>query len=85
MAALHPLPAAMKTYAPPPITGYRALTEQEVAQINAIKAQGQRLETLVDELRQLPDVDSRWLAIGQTDLQKGLMALARAVARPTNF
>lgn len=27
----------------------------------------------------------RWLAIGRTDLQTGLMALIRAVAKPTTF
>ena len=27
----------------------------------------------------------RWTAIGKTDLQRGLMALTRAVARPTGF
>jgi hypothetical protein len=27
----------------------------------------------------------RWLAIGRTDLQTGLMALTRAVAQPNNY
>lgn len=27
----------------------------------------------------------RWLAIGQTDLQQGFMALIRAIARPETF
>lgn len=31
------------------------------------------------------DVDQRWVSIGATDLQTGLMALTRAVAKPTTF
>lgn len=30
-------------------------------------------------------VDPRWLAIGQTHLQQGLMAVTRAIARPDFF
>lgn len=29
--------------------------------------------------------DPRWFAIGQTDLQKGFMAVIRAIARPETF
>lgn len=32
-----------------------------------------------------PFTDPRWLAIGQTHLQQGLMAITRAVARPDGF
>jgi len=30
-------------------------------------------------------VDQRWVSLGTTDLQTGLMALTRAVAQPTTF
>jgi hypothetical protein len=30
-------------------------------------------------------LDQRWVNIGKTDLQKGLMALTRAVAQPEFF
>lgn len=30
-------------------------------------------------------VDQRWISIGATDLQTGLMALTRGVAQPTTF
>lgn len=66
------------------IDGYRELTETEIAHINKIKAHGESLNALVDELR-ATYADSRWLSIGVTDLQTGLMALVRAVAKPTNF
>lgn len=75
----------METFQQPKITGYRQLTEAEAALMNEIKAQGVVLGALVERLRAAPDVDGRWVAIGATDLQTGLMALTRAVARPTTF
>ncbi|WP_047472539.1 Acb2/Tad1 domain-containing protein [Delftia sp. ZNC0008] len=75
----------METFQQPKITGYRQLTEAEAALMNEIKAQGVVLGELVERLRAAPDVDGRWAAIGATDLQTGLMALTRAVARPTTF
>lgn len=66
------------------ITGYRDLSETEIAAMNRIKEAGARLHALIDDLRASEGVDLRWLAIGQTELQQGLMALTRAVARPTS-
>lgn len=67
------------------ITGYRDLTQAEIDAMNHIKAHGQQLEGLVAQIKALPGVCPRWVAIATTDLQTGLMALTRAVARPTSF
>lgn len=69
------------------IAGYRELTPEEIGLMNRIKAQGEQIGKLVSELFALGDeyADPRWVSIGQTDLQTGLMALTRAVARPTTF
>lgn len=67
------------------ITGYRELTEDEIALMNEIKATGVLLENLVDKLKHTNGLDPRWIAIGATQLQQGLMALTRAVAQPTSF
>lgn len=67
------------------IVGYRELTEAEIALMNEIKAEGENLRRVVEMIAVHPEVDQRWLAIAQTDLQKGIMALTRAVARPTTF
>jgi len=75
----------MDTFVQPKITGYRQLNEAEAALMNEIKARGVELGELVEKLRANPDLDGRWLNIGATDLQTGLMALTRAVARPTTF
>lgn len=67
------------------IKGYRDLSETEIALMNKIKALGEEAGVLVQELRDTRDVDQRWVSIGCTDMQTGVMALVRAVARPTTF
>jgi hypothetical protein len=67
------------------ITGYRTLSENEIQSINYVKSIGSDIESLVNQLKMLPDVDQRWISIGVTQLQQGLMALTRAVAKPTTF
>jgi hypothetical protein len=68
------------------IAGYRDLTQAEINLMNTIKNNGTLLADLVETLRLAPgDIDQRWVAIGTTHLQQGIMALVRAVARPTTF
>jgi hypothetical protein len=68
------------------ITGYRDLSVEEINLMNRIKEQGIVLADLVEVLRLAPgNIDQRWVSIGMTHLQEGLMALTRAVARPTTF
>lgn len=74
-----------ETFIQPKITGYRQLNQTEAALMNEIKAIGIELGELVNKLRANHDLDARWISIGTTDLQTGLMALTRSVARPTTF
>ena len=67
------------------IKGYRELSEEEIANMNAVKEWGAKMGELIEQMRQNEDHDPRWISIGQTDLQKGLMALTRAIAKPTFF
>jgi hypothetical protein len=68
------------------ITGYRDLAQDEIDLMNSIKSHGKLLADLIETLRLAPgNIDQRWVAIGTTHLQQGLMALTRAVARPTSF
>ena len=67
------------------ITGYRDLSQAEIDLMNKIKAKGVELGELVAELRSHKALDQRWISIGTTDLQTGLMALTRGVAQPTSF
>lgn len=67
------------------IKGYRELNRDEIALMNSIKERGVDLGKMIEALRAIPEVDQRWVSIGATHLQEGLMALTRAVAKPTFF
>lgn len=82
------------------ISGYRDLSEDELAVFNRIKAHAAEIGRLVDDVAALPTatgsstvdppagtpmVDPRWCAIARTHLQQGFMALGRSVARPESF
>lgn len=67
------------------IKGYRELDQEEIDAMNAVKAEGIRLEALIETLANEAAADPRWLSIGKTHLQQGLMALTRSVAKPDFF
>jgi len=79
------------------IKGYKELSQEEINLMNEIKEKGAEVGQLVEKLRQRFTVrgetgeevnsqpDSRWVSIGQTNLQQGFMALTRAVAKPEFF
>jgi hypothetical protein len=67
------------------IKGYRELDAQEIRFMNLVKEQGLLLADLIEKVETLPGVDKRWSAIAKTDLQKGLMSLTRAIAKPEFF
>ncbi len=67
------------------IKGYRELSQAEIDLMNEIKTKGAELGELVAKLRAATSLDQRWVSIGATDLQTGLMALTRSVAQPTFF
>ena len=67
------------------IEGYRELTQSDIDTMNQIKNTGKLIGGLIEDLERQGDLDPRWLAIGKTDLQKGIMALTRAVAKPGFF
>lgn len=67
------------------ISGYRELDQAEIDMMNEIKAKGRELGDLIEKMKASPHHDQRWVAIGATDLQKGLMGLTRAIAKPEFF
>lgn len=67
------------------IKGYRELSQEEIDLMNEIKSKGAELGDLVSKLKSTTSLDQRWVSIGATDLQTGLMALTRSVAQPTFF
>jgi hypothetical protein len=67
------------------IADYRELGEDEIELMNSVKAYGNSLGQIILSLEQMPAIDKRWLAIGKTDLQKGIMSVVRAIAQPESF
>lgn len=67
------------------IKGYRELSQEEIDLMNEIKTKGAELGELVKKLEDSEETDKRWVALGKTDLQKGLMSLTRSIAKPEFF
>ena len=67
------------------IIGQRDLTDSEIDMLNRVMTAGEDLRILCDELIAFESSDPRWIAVGRTDLQTGLMALQRAIERPDSF
>lgn len=67
------------------ISGYRELDKDEIDLMNEIKSIGPTLEALITKLESLDSTDKRWVDLGKTDLQTGLMYLTRSIAKPTFF
>jgi len=62
------------------------LTQVQIYLLDEIKRKGIELGDLIEDIRGEGEyVDQRWLSIGTTNLQTGLMALARAVEKPDIF
>lgn len=91
----------MEVFEQPKITGYRQLTEAEVALMNEGKALADQCGAYIAKLRGHDGsvrgdcsvaenatrlaLDQRWISIGATDLQRGFMAVMRGIAQPTTF
>lgn len=67
------------------IKGYRELNQKEIDLMNEVKQHGAVLGELVERLKMLDIVDQRWVSIGGTDLQTGLMVLTRSITKPDFF
>ncbi len=77
------------------IKGYRDLTQEEIDLMNKIKGIGTEIEKIIEEVEQtnlvvgsnteLDAEPSMWTHQAKINLKIGLMALTRAVAKPTSF
>lgn len=61
------------------------LSSEDIALLELIDTHRLALGSLAVDLKAHRGIDPRWLSIGITDLQKGLMALERAVIQPEGF
>lgn len=72
------------------ISGYRELNQDEINLMNEVKQTAEEVGKLIEKMKGLSrdgnvTLDQRWLAEGNTDLQKGFMSVVRSIARPTTF
>lgn len=67
------------------IKGYRELTPEDIKLMNEVKEKGAELGELIEKLNMMPETDKRWLEIGKTNIQQGLMAVTRAITTPDFF
>ncbi len=74
------------------IKGYRELGQEEIDLMNEVKQKGIELGELVNKLIEISNPFSaedsqplRWISIGKTHLQQGLMALTRSIENPEFF
>ena len=63
------------------ISGYRDLTEEEIALMNVIKEDEKLIAHLLGIVKQTPNVNMRNIAIARTAFEDAFMRLVRAVAR----
>ena len=67
------------------ITGYNTLSQNQIDLLNKVKAKGNELQAIYDELSELEFTDKRWVNIGRTELQQGIMAWGRSITNPNSF
>lgn len=67
------------------IIGYRDLSQKELDAMNAIKDAGNALGALIEHLQTAEGLDQRFIALGKSDIQKGLAMVIRGIAQPSTF
>lgn len=69
----------------PKITGYRPLSEETLAALNASKDMEKAVSDFIEKVSADPAlaVDARAVSIARTQLQTGFMWLVRGIAKPT--
>ena len=72
----------MSTHEPIPVLGYTGQQAAAVEQVNLHKQMEERVLRILDELKDFPGIDQRWLAVGRTSIEQGFMAVNRAVFQP---
>lgn len=65
-----------------PVAGYNPQNDENIALVNRNKTVEEEVLRILDGLKAVEGIDQRWLATGRTDIEKGFMAINRAVFKP---
>lgn len=67
------------TDVPPPL---HPQSQMAMGLVNRNKIFEEQCLRIIDELRNLPSVDQRWVSVAKTNLEQGFMALNRSIFQP---
>jgi len=73
----------LENYKGLPVHGYRPQDGGAIDRVNANKRHEEEMLRVLDAMKQMPEIDQRWLAIGRTHIEQGFMAINRAIFKPT--
>ena len=66
-----------------PVAGYQPQSDERVQLVNENKVTAERILRAIERDTKNGLLDPRWAAIARTDIEKGFMALNRAVFQPS--
>ena len=66
-----------------PVAGYQPQSDERVQLVNENKVTEERILRAIERDTKNGLLDPRWAAIARTDIEKGFMALNRAVFQPS--
>lgn len=66
------------------ISGYRDLSPEDVAAINAVKAAEVALGEVWRSVAESAATDKRWVSVARTHFEEGFSALVRSIAQPAS-
>jgi hypothetical protein len=65
-----------------PVVGYHSQSDHNISLVNENKALEERVLRRLDALKDIADVDQRWLEMARSQIEQGFMAANRAVFQP---
>lgn len=67
---------------PHAIPGYRTLSDEELAMVEAIKRMEAAMNGFMDQVATVEGLDRRQLALAATHIEEGFMHLVRSITKP---
>ncbi len=65
-----------------PVKGYVPQSESNVKLVNINKKKEEEILRILDEYKNDPTIDQRWLALGRTHIEQAFMAINRSIFKP---
>lgn len=71
-----------KTFTPPPVKGYRELTQSDVDLVNELKEAEAAYAAVWKKVKNAPGTDQRMIALARSYMETAAMWAARSVFQP---